>query len=203
MLEEPEPESAFGLAGRLGLLDAVLPGWGLSLTQIAAFDRLRDAVPAAERSGVGWAILGAGLHPEAARRLANRFSLPKAAADALLGASELASDAQLADAVPSRIEEVASRYPLAAVRGAALASEDARTTATLDRYLRELRYVEPSVRPGELAALGVPPGPLVGRMAGALRAARLDGVVSTREDELAFVRRALAEWSRKEAKRDD
>lgn len=41
----------------------------------------------------------------------------------------------------------------------------------------------------DLAALGLPRGPLYGQILEALRRARLDGEVSTREEELAWVQK--------------
>ncbi len=47
----------------------------------------------------------------------------------------------------------------------------------------EWRFVAPDVDGSELKALGLPPGPAYGRILWNLRAARLDGRVSTPEAE--------------------
>jgi tRNA nucleotidyltransferase (CCA-adding enzyme) len=55
------------------------------------------------------------------------------------------------------------------------------------------RYVKPTLDGRALQRLGVPRGPLVGEAMRALRTARLDGRVRTREQEIAVVRHLLAE----------
>ncbi len=55
------------------------------------------------------------------------------------------------------------------------------------QYLEELRYVRPELDGTYLRALGLPPGPLYRRILDALRAAKLDGLLPTREHEERFV----------------
>ncbi|MSQ33161.1 MAG: CCA tRNA nucleotidyltransferase [Dehalococcoidia bacterium] len=62
----------------------------------------------------------------------------------------------------------------------------------LAHYLQEGRPTRPLLRGADLQALGVPAGPALGRILEALRDARLDKRVKTREDEAALVRRLVA-----------
>ena len=62
----------------------------------------------------------------------------------------------------------------------------------LAHYLEEDRPTRPLLSGADLQALGVPAGPALGRILGALRDARLDKRVKTREDEAALVRRLVA-----------
>ncbi len=57
----------------------------------------------------------------------------------------------------------------------------------LERYVNEWRHVRPLLSGRDLERLGLPPGPRIGEMLAALRDARLEGRVHTREDEEAFV----------------
>jgi tRNA nucleotidyltransferase (CCA-adding enzyme) len=59
-------------------------------------------------------------------------------------------------------------------------------------YLDEWQQVKPSLRGDDLLTLGVPPGEAVGAMLRRLRAARLAGEISSRDEEVALVRRELA-----------
>ena len=59
----------------------------------------------------------------------------------------------------------------------------------MGRYLTELRHVRPELNGSDLMGLGVPEGPRVGEMLAELRRARLDGLLSTAEDEERYVRR--------------
>jgi tRNA nucleotidyltransferase (CCA-adding enzyme) len=63
----------------------------------------------------------------------------------------------------------------------------------LVRYYRELRHVQPKVDGHYLKSLGLKPGPLFGRILNAVRAARLDGNVTTRAEEETLVAQLLAE----------
>jgi len=65
--------------------------------------------------------------------------------------------------------------------------------ARLRRYHDEWQHVRPILDGEYLRALGVPPGPVYSRVLEALLAARLDGAVTTEDDERAFVAQALAE----------
>ena len=61
----------------------------------------------------------------------------------------------------------------------------------LDSYLRKGLHEKTILRGGDLIAIGVPEGPTVGRLLKDLLAARLDGLVETREEEQTFVARRL------------
>ena len=64
---------------------------------------------------------------------------------------------------------------------------DARTRSSrreLRLFLREWRYVKPFLGASALRRLGIPAGPELGAVLRRLRAARLDGVTQSREDEM-------------------
>ena len=73
-----------------------------------------------------------------------------------------------------------------------LAVSDSVMTEHLQLYLDELRHVTTILNGDDLMAMGVPEGPTVGRMLDELLAARLEGLLATREDEEAFVVRRVA-----------
>jgi tRNA nucleotidyltransferase (CCA-adding enzyme) len=64
--------------------------------------------------------------------------------------------------------------------------------AHVARYIDELRHVAPLLDGHALRALGIAPGPQMGRLLSALRVARLDGLVQSRADEEAWVRQHAA-----------
>ena len=78
-----------------------------------------------------------------------------------------------------------------AVEGWALAHPEARLRDRLNDYLHRMRCVVPILDGRSVMALGVEEGPAVGEMLRALLMARLDGDVSSRDDEERFVRRSL------------
>ena len=61
----------------------------------------------------------------------------------------------------------------------------------MELYLAELRRVAPLLNGGDIMALGLPEGPMVGEALEALLIARLDGEISTRDDEERLVRESL------------
>ena len=78
-----------------------------------------------------------------------------------------------------------------AVEGWVLAHEDAAVRGQLADYLSRMRCVRPMLDGRSVIALGVEEGPAVGEMLRALLMARLDGEVSSREDEERLVKRSL------------
>ena len=89
---------------------------------------------------------------------------------------------------PSSIYRLLKRYPTAAITACALASDSPIIRSYLERYLDHLRYVKTFLDGEDLIRLGVKPGPRLGMVLETLREARLDGLVSTREEEEALVR---------------
>ena len=77
---------------------------------------------------------------------------------------------------------------MAFIGGAILASTDPVVRTRLNEYLDSLRHVRPSLDGNDLIALGVLQGPMVGRGLEALRDARLDGTVNSREQETELAR---------------
>lgn len=64
--------------------------------------------------------------------------------------------------------------------------------AVLARYVNEWQHITPRLTGDDLRALGLPPGPLYRQILDALRAARLEGRLFSREDEVAYVQEWLA-----------
>jgi tRNA nucleotidyltransferase (CCA-adding enzyme) len=77
--------------------------------------------------------------------------------------------------------------------GCAIAVEDELVRERLELFLTELRQVRPLLDGNDIIALGVTEGPRVGGLLGKLLDARLDGLISTREDEERLVRRSVEE----------
>ncbi len=92
----------------------------------------------------------------------------------------------------SEVDDLLSVYDEHALRGFVAWAADESASAWARRYLDELRHVRPLLDGHDLLALGVEEGPTVGKLLRALRRARLDGEVVTREDEVAYVRGRLA-----------
>ncbi|MFQ6019493.1 MAG: CCA tRNA nucleotidyltransferase [Dehalococcoidia bacterium] len=194
-LAEPEPEEALLRAMGLGVLAAVHPALSFDAGLAAAFAEARRQVRAEQLPLVYLALLASRWSEGEAEAVAARLSLTKAQWEAAAAMPRLRSLAPaLAAAVlrPSRATDLLSPYPQAALWAFALTA-DAAAGDRARQYLRSWRYVKPSLDGDALLAMGASEGPALGELLRRLRAAKLDGRVSTREEEEAFVRAALAE----------
>ena len=96
------------------------------------------------------------------------------------------------EALPnSVIHRLLKRYHSGPIAACGLASDSPVISSHLERYLSELRYVKAILGGEDLKRLGVKPGPRLGRILETLRWARMDGQVSTREEEEALVRQIM------------
>ncbi|NTU85833.1 MAG: CCA tRNA nucleotidyltransferase, partial [Chloroflexales bacterium] len=192
-LEEPRPDAALRLADSWGLTPQILPGlaWGEPLA--ARCDRL-----AASQGGLAggpsvWA--GLRLHDlaEAAlAALAARYPLPGEAAALLRALAPLRAVApRLAGQPDSALDRLLRPFSVAAIS----VLHYAELPAAAARYLRALRPSRPPLDGNDLRRLGVAPGPAMGRLLDELRAATLDGAVTTRVEAEAWVRERLRQPS--------
>ncbi|KPJ51884.1 MAG: hypothetical protein AMJ37_03950, partial [Dehalococcoidia bacterium DG_18] len=93
--------------------------------------------------------------------------------------------------LPSSIYRLLKHYPPGTIAACALAGDFPIVRSHLERYLNQLRYVNTFLDGEDLKRLGVKPGPRLGRVLAKLREAKLDGQVSTREEEEALARKLL------------
>ncbi len=93
--------------------------------------------------------------------------------------------------LPSGVYRLLKHYPPGTIAACALACDSPIIRSRLERYLNDLRYVKTSLDGEDLKRLGVGLGPRLGKMLEALREAKLDGRVSTKEEEEALVHQWL------------
>ena len=91
----------------------------------------------------------------------------------------------------SHIYRFFKRYPAEAVSACLIANDSQIIRSQIERYLNDLQYMQTALNGDDLKAMGMEPGPRLGRMLSSLRDAKMDGVVRTREDEEALVRQRL------------
>ena len=188
LLGAPDPSRALLWMRQTGVLSAVLPEsekWGI------------DAVHALVAAGgdLGWTPdpllrLEAIVPPDAARMaaMATRLRMSKAeaarlAAWAMTGpVAHSASEAALAGtAYAGDRQAVEDRLRLGLASARARAGQDAGALAEAGGYLRLLRFLERWEKPvfpvkgGDLAALGLPAGPEMGKLLAALEAEWVEG----------------------------
>ena len=177
------------LAESLGVLGAIHPA--LSLTAGLAV-RLREASAPSLPGLLG--ALASNASDTTRNSLVRRLGLAPGAARAVRDIGKVGSrlDRLSGDSVrASEVYRLLEDVHAGAVEGWSLAHENAVVRRRLTDYLYRMRGVTPMLDGRSIIALGVEEGPAVGEMLRALLMARLDGSVSSSEDEERFVRRRL------------
>jgi tRNA nucleotidyltransferase (CCA-adding enzyme) len=147
----------------------------------------------------GWAYWLADQSPADAQRIAVRLNLRREDAidlDQVIDLSGAADTIGRAEAA-STIYRLLTRYHDRVLRMALTLIDDDRARHNIEHYLAELSQVRPELNGTQLQALGLPPGPALGRLLRDLTAARLDGKVTTRQAEEDYARQWLAREAHK------
>ena len=189
VLQEERPDLALRRANQLGILAAVHPSLGhdQDLARLAAGGPVEPM-----------AYLAALVYrhsPGEGEAVVHRLDLPRSWATAIRDTIQLhARETQLAapSLSQSGVWRLVEGLSPAAVSAAARLSESTLVAQRLEQYLRELRFIAPTLNGHDLIAMGVPPGPLLGQVLRELHTARLDQRVSTEEEERLLVRELLA-----------
>ncbi len=187
ILNEDHPVPALHRAEELGLLGAVHPG--LNAGSLGALDGSGPHPPL-----VYLAALAYPLSPPEADAFASRLNMPSEWASVVRDASAfnlIEYDLATEPLPPSEVVQMLNGRHLCALEAARSICAHTQTAERIRRYLSEWRHTSPSLKGGDLAGLGVAPGPETGRILRELGRARLDGLVSCREDEIALVERLL------------
>jgi tRNA nucleotidyltransferase (CCA-adding enzyme) len=197
-----EPQAALALArlgelGALAAIDAALAVPADLATAIAGFDALRAGhAPAASGWSARLGLLARGLAADRCAALVERLRLGRHDAAVLrhvAGRAPHLAERLAVPLAPSSLVAALEREPVEAILAAGALGDDT-ARAQVVRYLDELREVRLAVRGDELArALGVQPGPHLGRVIHRVLQRKLDGELETPEAELAAAREALAE----------
>lgn len=194
LLAEDEPEKGLLRCQELGVLAAIHKALRFDDELAVAFQGARRAGQPPPQPELYLSLLGTRLSPADAEAVALRLTLSKRQRQALEGGADLA---QLlpwlsrADARPSQVVERVEPYPLPAVEAWALVASQSPAGKKLRHYLSDWRYVKPSLDGRALERLGVGRGPGMKAVLGLLKAARVDGEVSSREGEVKLVRGVL------------
>jgi tRNA nucleotidyltransferase (CCA-adding enzyme) len=193
LLAEQEPEKGLLRCQELGVLAAIHQALHFDDELAGAFRRARRAGgPLSEEPYL--ALLGTRLSPADAEAVAVRLSLSKRQRRALEGAARLGQLLPSLSQVgirPSQVVERLRSYAVSAVEAWALLASRSVAGKSLRRYLKYWRYVKPSLDGKALQGLGVARGPEMSNILGLLAEARLDGRVSSRQEEVELVQDVL------------
>ncbi len=193
VFDERRAASILRLLRDAGALSAIHPALGPDDATLGHIDALAGGPEPAARP-VLLALLVSSLAPEATPALMRRLNMgtdwARVTRDTI-ALRDVGGRLDRSELRPSEVDDMLSAYDEHALRASAVSNDDP-AAAWVRRYLDDLRHVRPLLDGHDLLALGVEEGPTVGKLLRALRLARLDGGVVTREDEVAYVRRRLA-----------
>jgi tRNA nucleotidyltransferase (CCA-adding enzyme) len=138
------------------------------------------------------ALLSYSLDSAQRQALASRFNMPRPWKKVMqdTATAELAGDLSSVS-LPSQASRRFEGLALETIQATAILTPFQETRQLALRYLKEWRHVRPLLKGADLLRMGLPQGPKVKEALLALRDARLDGLVRTREEEEAFCK-ALA-----------
>jgi tRNA nucleotidyltransferase (CCA-adding enzyme) len=192
LLKEEHPEKALARADDLGVLrqiDRSLKSNKWLEGRFAEARRLYISSPA-----VYFALLSYDLGRDNTEAISERLNLSGDWKRIVLGVAKINDGIhKLADPAisPSTVYRFLKRYPVEAVSACFLSDESQIVRGQIERYLKELQYIQIRLNGDELKGMGIETGPRLGRILKALQDAKLDGLVRTREDERAFVQQWL------------
>lgn len=207
ILGEEEPEPALCRLERLGVLSQIQPALRCDRWLMARFRAVRnDLLPAqwglepADRPFVYWGLLLYRMEPTALGAVTARLRIPRSEARDLERLPRLRQDIDRLPSLrqPSQVYHLLEPYPARLLAVAWVADRRAGVRARLAAFQARYRHVTPILTGEDLKAMGLRPGPIFGQLLVALRDARLDGKVTSREDEEAMVRKMSMELGSKE-----
>ncbi|MBN2086109.1 MAG: CBS domain-containing protein [Anaerolineales bacterium] len=207
ILKETAPENALHRLQELEILGQIHPDLTWDPIHAEHVRRARAFVPDPK-----WRLAGGGRdmvpplsawltgHPcDALAGILERLNLPKREATNILAARQSVDRLAVlpAEAPPSRVADLLEDVPEPALVGAILQS-DGLVRDRLACYLAEWRAVQPETDGSLLRTRGLPPGPRYREILHTLRSARLDGRISTAEDEARMLDMLLADLPKKD-----
>lgn len=208
LFARPYPEVGLRRLDALGVLSALEPGWQFA-GPAPEFGRLEEAL---QWAGTEQAVASHLLDPphqrmlmifprldgEAAVRLARRLRLRQkelALAGAAPGLKTLLPLLARDELRVSELDRLLHALPVPLGILLLAQTDDEKVWERVRGYLVTWRLHSPLITGDDLKRLGLPRGPAYSRIMHALRTARLDGEVTTREEALAYARRLAAAGS--------
>ena len=195
ILKEERPEKALKRAGDLGLLSEVHPALKGNGWLKKRFEKARE-VASPPTPALCFALLTCRFSLPECEDFIARLRMPGTVSRVIRDTARLRGQMPSLDAPdlpPSAICESLQEYSPTSVLACAIVADSTLIQERLDLYLTRWRHVRTALDGSALQKLGVPSGPRLGRMLKALHGAKLDGKISTREDETELVQRWLSQ----------
>ena len=194
VLKEEFPEKALRRAGELRILQKTHPSLKADAWLARKFRHARRAPGEVALTLQYLGLLVYRLGGDVAQQIADYLKLPRATSQILTDI--MALKPRLAELSQPRLKP-SDTYRLledvspSAVATCQIASDSPIARRRLALYLSTLRHTKPSLAGNDLITLGLPQGPRVKEVLSALKSAKLDGQVRTRDDEVEMAKRLI------------
>ncbi|MDD2251694.1 MAG: hypothetical protein WCS74_00095 [Dehalococcoidales bacterium] len=199
ILDEQAPEKALCRASRLSVLKAVSEKLVFDMTSAGWFKSVREnnslESPLPSLYLASW--IG-GMADSDAQRLAARLNLSADSRKTVGDISKLKKrliNLRLPGLLPADICRILDSITPVAIEAFTVISPDSMVKERLRMYLASLRHIRPILGGDELIELGYSPGPDIGKALQKIKNARLNGVVSTRKQEIEMAKNLLGRSS--------
>ncbi len=196
-LKEEFPEKVLCRAGELGVLAKVHPSLKGDGWLAERFARARQlTAPDAPPVVLYLALLAYRLSEAEVEQFISYLRLPKLSAGVLrdtVGIKIRLEPLAIPELTPNGIYALLHGYVSPAITANILATDSPAVKERLHLFLKKLRHVKPALSGEDLKRMGVAEGPHIKEILNMLRAARLDGKVSSRKDEEGLVEGWLAQ----------
>ncbi|HEY55758.1 MAG TPA: CCA tRNA nucleotidyltransferase [Dehalococcoidia bacterium] len=195
ILKEKYPEKVFRRAAELGVLPKLHPALKGDDWMVARFEQARATCsPEPPEAGLYLSLLAYSLTAEEMGRFISRLRLPKSLAQdlndtiALKGKMRLLATPGMS---PSGIYRLLDGYTSSALMANSLATESPAASQNIHLYLTRLKDIKIELSGKDLKRMGVDSGPDIKEIMELLHKARLDGKISSKEDEEEVVKGRL------------
>ena len=185
ILKEEGPERTLQRAEDLGILSQVHPSLGGGDWIGSSFRRARSMVSPVPR-GVYLSLMVYHLDSRGVEEFLSFFRFPRRLARVVRDTLRLKENlCELAspDLAPSAVYLALDGYELSSILACTVATEVDSVSRHLKLYLDKLRHVRISLKGSDLRDMGVGTGTQLGEVLRALLMAKLDGKVTSREEE--------------------
>ncbi len=197
---EANPAAVLARMSALDLLAAIHPqlGWDASLAQ--PMNTIRTSQPAVDwelprqvgnvplELALHWLVWLGSLQASTAKEVSRRFKFPAPLAAALTSTAEARTTLNtLTEHKPSLVSSLLDGYPTASLYAAWLLEPNPQIRELLVSYTKNWKKVRLVTTGNDLRNAGILPGPDYKRILSTLRAAYLDGTISSPEEESALL----------------
>lgn len=132
------------------------------------------------------------LSSEELQRVIDRLRIPTNLVNVIFSANDLWRNREaLASASSSEVVAVLDAVPPLSRFGFFLASSDKKLREVIHMYNTRWQYITPTINGHDLEERGVPPGPIYRKILSGLRAAWVDGNISSKEEETTLLEELL------------